>query len=160
MNQNEDNVVRGPGTLLAAARIRHGMPLAEIAARTRIARHLLEALESETWSDLPAPVYVRGFIRLYAREVGLDPRIPLGMLDTQTEARVEAEVRAQTEAEAAVRRATWDSIRWRAAYSVAIGLIVAVTLAAIFSVSPPKLEARSLSAEPAPVTDTGPRPQP
>lgn len=160
MSQNEDTIVRGPGTLLAAARIRHGMPLSEIAARTRIARHLLEALEAGNWNDLPAPVYVRGFIRLYAREVGLDPRVPLGMLDSQTEARVEAEVLAQTEAEAAVRRATWESIRWRAAYSVAIGLVVAVTLAAIFSVSPPKLEARSLSAEPTPAADTGPSSQP
>jgi cytoskeleton protein RodZ len=160
MNQNEDTVTRGPGTLLAAARIRHGLPLAEISARTRIARHLLEALESENWSELPAPVYVRGFIRLYAREVGVDPRVPLGMLDTQAEARVEAEVRAQTEAEAADRQATWDSVRWRAAYSVAIGLIVAVTLAALFSVSPPKIEARSLSPSTAPATEAGPRPQP
>ena len=62
MKQNEDTVTRGPGTLLAAARIRHGLPLSEIASRTRIARHLLEALEFENWSELPALVYVRGFI--------------------------------------------------------------------------------------------------
>lgn len=144
MTPQDDTPTRGPGTLLAAARIRHGLPLSEIADRTRIARQVLEAIESENWSALPAQVYVRGFIRLYAREVGLDPKVPLSLLDNQSQARVEAEVRAQTEAEAADRRATWDSIRWRAAYSVAIGLIVAVTLAAMFSVSPPRIEARAL----------------
>lgn len=146
----------GPGTLLAAARIRHGLSLSEIASRTRIARHLLEALESERWSELPAPVYVRGFIRLYAREVGLDPRAPLALLDNQAEERADAEVRAQTEAEDADRRATWESIRWRAAYSLAIGLAVAVTLAALFSVSPPKLQARDLGDKAAAAPSSGP----
>ncbi|MCK6569534.1 helix-turn-helix domain-containing protein [Myxococcota bacterium] len=144
MNPHETTTARGPGSVLAAARLRAGLSLADVAARTRVARPLLEALEAEEWASLPAPVYVRGFIKLYAREVGLDARAVLRLLENQTEARVEAEVQAQTEAEAADRRATWDSIRWRAAYSMAVAIVVVVTLAALFSVSPPRLEARSL----------------
>lgn len=137
---------RGPGTVLAAARLRHGISLTDLAGRTRVARGLLEALEAEDFSALPAPVYVRGFIRLYAREVGLDARVPLALLDNQVAERDRAEEAAAEEAEAADRRATWDSIRWRAAYSVAVGLLVVVTLAALFSVSPPKLEAHALES--------------
>lgn len=158
-NTEEPPVRKGPGTLLAAARLRHGLSLTELAARTRVSRPQLEAIESEDWASLPAPVYVRGFVRLYAREVGLDPRVPLALLDSQNEERNQAEEAAQNEAEAADRRATWESIRWRAAYSVAIGLIVAVTLAAIFSVSPPKLEAHALDAPPS-VGDSGGKPAP
>ena len=44
---SEDIPPRGPGILLASARIRHGLALAEIAARTRVPRHQLEALEAE-----------------------------------------------------------------------------------------------------------------
>lgn len=156
MNTLETPVVRkGPGTVLAAARLRQGLSLAQISGRTRIARPLLEALESEQWARLPAPAYVRGFIRLYAKEVGLDARVPLALLDNQVAERTEAEVRAHDEAEAAGRRATWESIRWRAAYSLAVGLVVAATLAALFSVSPPKLEARALDASPASPAATG-----
>jgi cytoskeleton protein RodZ len=144
MNVPETHTGRGPGSVLAAARLRAGLTLNDVAARTRVARPLLESLEAENWDALPAPVYVRGFIKLYAREVGLDARAVLRLLESQTEARVEAEVQAETEADAADRRATWDSIRWRAAYSMAIAIVVVVTLAALFSVSPPRLEARSL----------------
>jgi len=144
MNTSETTTGRGPGSVLAAARLRAGLSLAEVASRTRVTRTLLEALEAEDWASLPAPVYVRGFIKLYAREVGVDARAVLRLLENQTEARVEAEVQAQTEAEAADRRATWDSVRWRAASSLAVAIVVFVTLAALFSVSPPRLEARSL----------------
>ena len=45
----------------------------EISAKTSIRPSILEAIEAEAHEKLPATVYTVGFIRSYAREVGLDP---------------------------------------------------------------------------------------
>lgn len=75
----------GPGEQLGArlreARLARGMTLAEIQARTHIARETLEALERGEFDTQPADVYVRGFLRSYAREVGLDPTEVLAQYD-------------------------------------------------------------------------------
>lgn len=47
--------------------------LAEIAAVTKISTRYLEALEEDRFDVLPAPVFARGFLREYAKYVGLDP---------------------------------------------------------------------------------------
>jgi cytoskeletal protein RodZ len=61
------------GKTLAAARRAQGKTLSEIQAATRIMGRKLEALEAERWDDLPAPVYVKGYIQNYATALGLDP---------------------------------------------------------------------------------------
>ncbi len=45
----------------------------EISDRTKISSRFLEAIEKNEFEALPAPVFTRGFIREYARELGLDP---------------------------------------------------------------------------------------
>jgi cytoskeleton protein RodZ len=47
--------------------------LREIAERTKISLRYLEALEENRFTLLPAPVFARGFLREYARYVGLNP---------------------------------------------------------------------------------------
>jgi cytoskeletal protein RodZ len=49
------------------------MTLAQVQAKTRISARFLEALESGEYSALPTPVHVRGYLRNYARFLGLDP---------------------------------------------------------------------------------------
>lgn len=61
------------GEWLRNARQRKGLTFTEIERTTRINRHYLEAIESEHFDVLPAPVYARGFLRSYARALGLDP---------------------------------------------------------------------------------------
>ncbi len=46
--------------------------LEEISRATNISRSLLEALEQNNFSSLPGGAYTRGFIRSYARHVGID----------------------------------------------------------------------------------------
>jgi flagellar biosynthesis protein FlhG len=50
-----------------------GVELAEIAARTKIARTHLAAIEEEQFGQLPASVYVRGFLAEMAKFLRLDP---------------------------------------------------------------------------------------
>ena len=59
------------GTMLLEARLRRGLTLAEAASDTRINPAYLEAIESERWELMPAPVYARGFFRAYARYLGV-----------------------------------------------------------------------------------------
>src|SRR5687767_10065535 len=57
---------------LVSARKRRGMSIPEIATVTRIPVRSLERLESGLFEELPADVFVRGFLRSYGRCVGLD----------------------------------------------------------------------------------------
>lgn len=61
------------GEILKQVRESKNMTLREIADRTRISIASLAALETERFEDLPnARVYVRGFVRSVAVELGLD----------------------------------------------------------------------------------------
>ena len=60
------------GTWLRSQREARGVSLREIADSTRISLRYLEALEMDRFDALPAPVFARGFLREYARVVGLD----------------------------------------------------------------------------------------
>jgi cytoskeletal protein RodZ len=67
-----DSVFTGP--LLRQVREARRIPLREIAERTRINLRTLTAIENERYEDIPgARVYVRGFVRCLAQEIGLDP---------------------------------------------------------------------------------------
>jgi len=60
------------GTTLRNARIQRGLTIEQAAQDTRISPRFLEALEAEQFDSLPAPVYVRGFLRSYANYLRLD----------------------------------------------------------------------------------------
>jgi len=62
------------GELLRKAREEKGLSLAQVEEATRIRSAYLQALEEEAYERLPAPVYVRGFLRNYAVYLGLDPQ--------------------------------------------------------------------------------------
>jgi flagellar biosynthesis protein FlhG len=61
------------GTLLRKVRESQGVELSEIATRTKIARMHLGAIEEELYDELPASVYVRGFLTELAKYLRLDP---------------------------------------------------------------------------------------
>jgi len=61
------------GAWLRTQREARGVTLREIADASKISLRHLEALELDRFESLPAPVFVRGFLREYARVVGLDP---------------------------------------------------------------------------------------
>ncbi|HEY3676509.1 MAG TPA: RodZ domain-containing protein [Candidatus Tumulicola sp.] len=61
------------GERLRVAREARGLSLSEVSEQIRIRTIYLVALEEENWRAIGAPVYVRGFLRTYARFLGLDP---------------------------------------------------------------------------------------
>ncbi|RMG08942.1 MAG: helix-turn-helix domain-containing protein [Acidobacteria bacterium] len=60
------------GEKLRQAREARGMSIGDVAEQTKISAHYLEAIENNDFSNLPGGVFNKGFIKLYARCVGLD----------------------------------------------------------------------------------------
>jgi cytoskeleton protein RodZ len=61
------------GAELAAARERLGWTLPDIAAHLRIRKPYLAAMEQGRLGELPGNAYALGFVRTYAKSLGLDP---------------------------------------------------------------------------------------
>ncbi|MBX3663435.1 MAG: helix-turn-helix domain-containing protein [Burkholderiales bacterium] len=73
--------VTRPGRMLAEARMAKGLTLAEVAAQLKLSPSQVAALEADDYGSLPGPVFVRGFIRNYARLLEQDPEQLSGGLD-------------------------------------------------------------------------------
>jgi curved DNA-binding protein CbpA len=61
------------GADLRRLREARGVTLRQIASATKIGTRFLEYIEEDRFALLPAAVYLRGFLKEYARTVGLDP---------------------------------------------------------------------------------------
>lgn len=66
------------GEKLRSARIARKQSTSDVATATQMSVHVVEALEREDFSRISAPIYAKGFIRLYARHVGVDPEPLVG----------------------------------------------------------------------------------
>jgi len=60
-----------PGLHLQQHRERLGLSLQDIADRTKIGRYHLQNIEAQNYEKLPAAVYLRGFVREFARAVNV-----------------------------------------------------------------------------------------
>ncbi|MBN2140088.1 MAG: helix-turn-helix domain-containing protein [Desulfovibrionaceae bacterium] len=61
------------GVLLKRERERLGLSIKQVTDETKISRRIVTALEEGDREHLPHPVYVKGFVKNYARLLGLDP---------------------------------------------------------------------------------------
>jgi cytoskeleton protein RodZ len=61
-----------PGRALAEARVARNLTVAEVAQQLKLSATQVEALEADAYEQLPGPVFVRGFVRNYARLLELD----------------------------------------------------------------------------------------
>ncbi|HEV3193471.1 MAG TPA: helix-turn-helix domain-containing protein [Polyangiaceae bacterium] len=61
------------GSLLRKVRESQGLELADVSAKSRIARAYLQAIEEEHYEELPALVYTRGYLVEFAKQLRLDP---------------------------------------------------------------------------------------
>ena len=64
------------GQQLKAARERKGVTASQAAAATHMKVQHVEALERDDYSRLSVPTYAKGFLKIYAEYLGLDP-VPL-----------------------------------------------------------------------------------
>jgi cytoskeleton protein RodZ len=71
------------GAYLRRGREQSGFSLEAVSAGSRIVPRFVEALEADRQDLLPAPVYVRGFVRAYCAQIGADPEEALRLYDEQ-----------------------------------------------------------------------------
>ncbi len=62
------------GADLKRLREARGLSLRHMADVSKVGTRFLEYIEADRFGQLPPPVYLRGFLKEYARIVGLDPR--------------------------------------------------------------------------------------
>ncbi len=149
------------GTTLRNARERRGLSIESLSHITRINPDLLRAIESNAFDKVPGGIFLRGFLRSYAREVSLDPELVVRWYVDEFEAvRPEASV-----VPAPARDSDWlsDSSRrwnsdgtWRRWYVSAQWAAVAIVVAAFagWTILVPRLAARGSRATP-PVVPAG-----
>ena len=73
------------GEQLAAARLARGLKVADVAQMLKLGARQVEALEDGNWQALPGATFTRGFVRNYARLLGLDAASLMAGLDTVLE---------------------------------------------------------------------------
>jgi cytoskeleton protein RodZ len=71
------------GAHLRELRTRRGVSLDDIARATRVAQRYLVALEADAFDSLPAPVFIRGFIRAYCQALGESPEEALACYESR-----------------------------------------------------------------------------
>ena len=111
--------VRGPGERLRAARTAAGLTVQGVADDLHLSADLLEAIERDDYARLPGRVFVRGYLRSYARLVDLPVEPVLAAFDANAPAPEEEAPRLQTvvsvrqirsqarSSHSAVRAVTW-----------------------------------------------------
>lgn len=68
------------GQILRDARAAQGIALDDAAARLRLMHRQIEAMEADDFESLGQPVFARGFVRNYARLLGLAPEVLLARM--------------------------------------------------------------------------------
>lgn len=60
------------GTILREARQRQNLDYARLEEATKLRPNVLESLENEEWERFSAPIFIKGFLRSYAKALGLN----------------------------------------------------------------------------------------
>lgn len=147
---------RRTGAMLAAARAARGIELADIARDTRVPLRHLKALEIDDHSGLPALPYAIGFVKSYARAVGLDAEALALQFRAETSKQPHSPVAPSFE--------PLDGRRLPSSGLVTVSILVIVLLiaglsawgAGMFDPAPPAVVAEAPATIADPAADAGP----
>ncbi len=126
------------GDYLKQAREKKGVSFEHISSQTRIQEYHLQALESEDFAKLPAKVFAKGFVRSYAKALGLDEEEVLRrFLQTSATFYDQQEPEApQPHAQITLEAPPRQGLNW----SLVFGIIVVIAAIAIWYGLPKKQE--------------------
>ncbi|MEO5710963.1 MAG: RodZ domain-containing protein [Nocardioidaceae bacterium] len=149
------------GPELAAARVRVGLSVDELADRTRIRPHVIESIEVDDFAPCGGDFYARGHLRTLARVLGKDPAPLLTQFDDRY---ATAPINARRVFEAELSTGMTGSMRsnvggpnWALLVGVVLALVMVWGVVRLFAAQP-----QELLQNPAPVlngsagVDSGP----
>ena len=125
----EDSAPASYGARLAWQRQSAGLSVTDVAASLRLHPNQIRAIEQEDLARLPAPAYVRGFIRSYARVLNIDPAPLLSDLNAKLAPARESVVDGMATDYAAARAAGRE--RRLPQWAIGIALVVLTALGLI-----------------------------
>jgi cytoskeleton protein RodZ len=111
------------GQILRDAREAQGITLEDAAARLRLMHRQVEAMEADDFEGLGQPVFARGFVRNYARLLGLQPEALLEQMGGAP-----AESTPVNQAEPPLPR-SWLTSPWLILMMLGVLLVVAIPVA-------------------------------
>lgn len=143
------------GEQLRQARETQNITLQEIAASTKISSRALQALESEHFDQLPGGIFNKGFVRAYARYVGLDEEKMLAayLAAAKTDGSSETDMQAMSSQITAAQAGRRDSGVNGTALIGIVALLVALGLGGVW-LREHRREVREQAAEAATTTST------
>ena len=108
------------GTLLTNARTAMALSQADVAEQINLPKRIIQAIETDDYDNLPEPTYIRGYLRNYARIVGInDEGLAKLYLDQHhCEPVIEVNRRSKQSYDPAI---LWSSV---AVLSILVGLVV------------------------------------
>jgi hypothetical protein len=119
------------GTSLREARLRQQLDFPELEYRTKIRAKYLRALEDERFELLPSSTYVKGFLRSYADQLGLDGQLYVDEFNSRYVAgEEETPLRARRVPAARNRKRDRRESNVALLALTAIGLVTALVIAA------------------------------
>jgi cytoskeletal protein RodZ len=152
------------GEEFRSAREARGLSLSDVAERLHIRSVYLAAIEEEDWKAIGAPVYVRGFMRTYARFLGLDAEAAVDRFSSAVPATAAAVGTSRSDDRPRVRERRSDrsgpSVLAIIAVLVAVAVVayVGYTYMQVRPATAPVVSLASPDSEPAPATDPSSEP--
>jgi cytoskeleton protein RodZ len=137
------------GEEFRSAREARSLSLSDVAERLHIRSVYLAAIEDEDWHVIGAPVYVRGFMRTYARFLGLDPEAAVARFAATVPVGTPAATAPRGAAASAGEKRTGD----RATPSLAAVLSIVVAVLVVLFVGYEFYQYRAGSPATAPLAD-------
>ena len=128
----------GIGQRLAEARTARGLSISEAASRLRLTARQIEAIEQGDLSKLPGQTFARGFIRNYARLLGVDPEPLLRGLPAVTAALERPPPLAGPAKGIVIRQASRSQRLW---YLAGVLLLIVAIPLAVYGLLHPRQEA-------------------
>ncbi|MFZ5943635.1 MAG: helix-turn-helix domain-containing protein [Bacillota bacterium] len=115
----------GVGEILKNARLSAGLSIGDIEERTKIRSKYLEAIEEENFEILPGKVYVKAFVKSYAKSLDLDnDKALLEFLDSKYNANPETIEEIKYKQEKIVLSRGWN----KKAVSITLGIAAIILL--------------------------------
>ncbi len=152
---SSDDLELSVGQILKAARESSGLSVDDVAGRLKLTVRQLSSIESDDFESLPGNTFARGFVRNYARLLGLDAQPLLDRLASSLpKERIQAAMPYVGDATAlnSVPVGSRKSQSWPRLVAAILGLIIGVGVVFWYLQRPPEPD-MSLTTMPMPVVD-------
>lgn len=120
--------VKSVGEMLRTGRKEKGLEIRQVAEVTRIRAEYLTALENNDYSSFPSEVYIKGFLKNYAKFLGIDQKKALAMYRRDNMSSKKAKIEAQK-----IKPRRFDFTL--TPEKLIIGIVVVITLTIIYYIA-------------------------